>query len=220
MKTQKGQAIILVLVGVVVLVAIAAGAYYFGKSQVPKAQPQTQQPTVVSSSSPDASPVPNGTGETVYTEQSRSANWKTFNSNLGFSFKYPQSFWITSSETRKKDLIEHGDAPPAPQGTVGFMQIITSMVDSADSLINQKIENAKVTVEKTIQVNQYPAKYAELESEENKNVITLLISIQKDNSYAIYLSATNYSKSGEPGIKKEQLISTFNQILSTFRFTQ
>lgn len=44
---QKGQAPILILVGVLILVLVAGGVYYFGKSQVSK--PQTQIPTPIPS---------------------------------------------------------------------------------------------------------------------------------------------------------------------------
>lgn len=62
---QKGFAPILVLVGIVIIIGIAAGAYYFGKSQPPKTQTQNQvvvsqtpQPTIVPSSIPVTSPAP------------------------------------------------------------------------------------------------------------------------------------------------------------------
>lgn len=210
--SQKGFAPILI----VLLIAAVVGGYFVYQNQTKPTLPPIAQPTP----SQIATPAPTDAGTTVYTEVSQTANWKTNNSNLGFSFKYPQNFWITSSETRKKDLIEHGDSPPAPRGTVGSIQIITSEVDSADGLINKGTENTKVINEKTIPINQYPSKYAELESAEDNNTISLLVSIQKDNSYAIYLSVTNYHKAGEPGISKTQLRSTFNQILSTFKFTQ
>lgn len=107
---QKGLAPILI----VLLIALAVGGYLLYQKQT--------KPVSISQSSP----TPIASDET--------ANWKIFNSNLSFSFKYPQNFWITSSETRKKDQLEHGDAPSVPQGTVGFIRVITSIVDSADSV--------------------------------------------------------------------------------------
>lgn len=86
---QKGFAPILLLITILILVTLAAGAYYFGKSQTSKPQTQNQvvvsqtlQPTSAPSSSPDTSPVPNGTGEI--------ANWKTYtNIDAKFSIQHP-----------------------------------------------------------------------------------------------------------------------------------
>ncbi|MBI4035555.1 hypothetical protein HY383_01275 [Candidatus Daviesbacteria bacterium] len=74
---QKGFASVLVLIGILVLTAVAGGAYYLGKSQVTK--PQPQNPVVVS-------PTPDET-----------ANWKTYTSQYGYSFKYPESWGATES---------------------------------------------------------------------------------------------------------------------------
>lgn len=98
---QKGFAPVLVLVGILVLAAVTAGAYYFlkensptvyfGKSQVSKPQPPIP---VVTSPTPQATPTPSSTPD-------ETANWKIYNSGDGnFSFKYPED-WIY--ETRKWD---------------------------------------------------------------------------------------------------------------------
>lgn len=224
---QKGFAQVIILVGLVMVIVIAGGAYYLGKSSstAPKPSPnpaitsqvsKTPQPTTAQNPQPSAIPMPT---------PDPTADWKIFNSDFGYSFKYPKNFWITSGETRRiKDgrlNYEHGDAPPAPQGTVGFLAIVESMSDSADVLANQKLDDFtkyRVLVDKTILVSGYKTRYVELESTDNIKILDILVFIQKDNSYAIYLMVANDNKSSELGFSKEQLRSTFDQILSTFKF--
>ncbi len=94
MHNQKGFAPILILVGILAIIAVAGGAYYFGKSQNPKPQPQA---TTTPSSIPDASREPNGSAET--------ANWKTYtgmtsknNGHQGqISIKYPPQWLLQGS---------------------------------------------------------------------------------------------------------------------------
>jgi len=85
---QKGFAPVLFLVGILVIIGVAAGVYFFGKSQVPKSQ--LPNPVVTS-------PTPQATlDETV--------NWKTYtNTKYGFSFKYPAT-WVLSAGNTRIDL--------------------------------------------------------------------------------------------------------------------
>ncbi|MDO8570767.1 MAG: hypothetical protein Q7R97_04250 [Candidatus Daviesbacteria bacterium] len=80
----KGFTSIIIILGIVLLLGIAGGAYYFGKSQV--ARPQSTQPTITPSSITDTSPAPTGTGETV--------NWKTYTDLANtYSMKYPSQLF-------------------------------------------------------------------------------------------------------------------------------
>lgn len=104
---QKGFAPILILVGILVIAAIG-GAFYLGKQTSKPSQPQNQVVTsqATPSSTQDtsrepngsaASPVPNGTGETV--------NWKTYtNTKAGYSIKYPPEWYVLSP--RKNDPLD------------------------------------------------------------------------------------------------------------------
>ncbi len=88
---QKGFTPILILVGILVIVAVAGGAYFFGKSQVSKSQlpnpvvtSQTPQPIITSQSSSTVVP---------------SNNLKTFNdSTYKYSFKYPDTWLVNQSD--------------------------------------------------------------------------------------------------------------------------
>ena len=82
---QKGFAPILVLVGILVIVAVAGGAYYFGKSQAPESQTQNQivvsktpQPTISAQSVP-LKTLPPLLGKEVFPSQQVSypASWPT-----------------------------------------------------------------------------------------------------------------------------------------------
>lgn len=78
---QKGFGSILILVGILVLAAVAVGAYYFGKSQTLK--PQIQNPVAVSQTPQPIS--------TPSASQDEISNWKTYtNDKYNFSFKYPK----------------------------------------------------------------------------------------------------------------------------------
>lgn len=97
---QKGFSPVLVLIGITVILVIAAGAYYLNDLFAPMLKLQsslvnssgskptnTPQLTSVPASSPE---------ETVYTEASRSANWKTYTNNA-FYFKYPERFIVVEN---------------------------------------------------------------------------------------------------------------------------
>lgn len=72
---------------IVILIAILAGGYFVYSNSQTKTSTPTPQP---SPSLSDVSPAPTGAAETASTEQSRSANWKTYtNTKYGFTIKYP-----------------------------------------------------------------------------------------------------------------------------------
>ena len=89
---QKGQAPLLIIVGILAVIFIASGAYYLGRSTTPKPSP-TPSPS-------DASPAPTGAGET--------ANWKKYDFNqkagkygsaYNFSIKYPADWQVREHDS-------------------------------------------------------------------------------------------------------------------------
>lgn len=92
---QKGFVQFIIL-GVVVLAIVAAGAFYFGRqAAAPKPQAQISQATP--SFIPTASPAQNGFAETV-NPGSIGANWKTYTSSkYSFSIKYPADWNVKES---------------------------------------------------------------------------------------------------------------------------
>ncbi len=77
---QKGQTLIFVLAGILILIIVVTGAYYLGKSSTSKSSPTsavTSQPTTVPTASLSATP-------------DETANWKAYiSSEYGYSIKYP-----------------------------------------------------------------------------------------------------------------------------------
>lgn len=79
---QKGQGLILVLIGILVIMVVASGAFYLGRSTA--RQPQSKSSFVTSSSQQTPSPIVDET-----------ANWKTYtNTKIGFKIKYPPRYPI------------------------------------------------------------------------------------------------------------------------------
>lgn len=109
-SAEGGQTGILILVGIVILIAVSGGIFYLGRITTPKPPASTQrgeQPQNISTPSPQPSPIPD---ETVYTEASRSANWKTYKNNrFNFSFSYPWHWELedyTSEEEKTYQSIQ------------------------------------------------------------------------------------------------------------------
>lgn len=89
MKTQKGFAPLIIILGILVTVIIAGGIFYLGRVTTPKIQPQTS----VVTSTPQPTSVPQATPSQSPDETS---NWKTYTNNaLGFSIKYPANILVT-----------------------------------------------------------------------------------------------------------------------------
>lgn len=84
---QKGFAPLIIILGILVILGIAGGAFYLGRSTISNPSPT---PAVTSQITPplnpSTNPAPTGSGETD--------NWKTYtNTQAGISFKYPNN-WI------------------------------------------------------------------------------------------------------------------------------
>lgn len=103
---QKGFAQVLILVGIVLIIGIAGGAYYFGKfSSKPAQQPVAQQVATPTSQS----------------AQDETANWKTYSDDQDIYFKYPQEGTVVKD--LKLVILQYRE-PNAPDGVelpAGYM---------------------------------------------------------------------------------------------------
>lgn len=89
---QKGLAPILIILVLAGIVAIAVGAYYYGRITSPKNDFFDQNPMVFPSQQPQLTdkPAPDTSTRTSTTDET--ANWKTYTNNqYSFYFKYPTS---------------------------------------------------------------------------------------------------------------------------------
>lgn len=202
MHKQKGFAPILIILSIVLLLGVAGGVYYFGKSQTPK--PQTPQPTITPSPTPDASHAPTGAGET--------ANWKIYNNQkYQFTFKYPTNW----------QLIEKGDSgaitvslyPPdvdlqklSPDDPQIGVQILTSPIPSGN-LSQQGIDF--ITDWKRVTINGIMGFSYKTHQCAPQCTATVDFPIKDDQRLKVYMTTVAEEKG---------YVDIYNQILSTFKF--
>ena len=87
---QRGFTPILIVLLIGIVGAVIGGAYYFGYDHGWEKSIRSQ--------TPQTSPAPSPIDETVYTEATRSANWKTYTNNkYGFQLKYPEDELLLTS---------------------------------------------------------------------------------------------------------------------------
>jgi len=100
---QKGQTLIFLLIGVLVLVG---GAFYLGRQTLRQdssgqATPKPSPATDVTSQNPQPTPIPSPTPvvNPTLTDAGETANWKTYtNSEAGYSLKYPNTWYFKKYE--------------------------------------------------------------------------------------------------------------------------
>ncbi len=222
---QKGFAPILILVGILVIIGVAGGAYYFGKSQVSKSQ--LPNPVVASQTpQPTTAPQPSSASD-------ETANWKTYtNDYWKFQFQYPPtwallpgykptdiSFDIINFDyeaNRPQTQAESLSRPPVqvpPEFRIA-MYIYKNYTKSEQLIkeFEQSKEKFSVSNIKQIQINSHPAiEYDLTSSTTNKPMVDTVI--ESNNGYIIRF---RYWKEAN----NTQDTSNYYQILSTFKFTQ
>ncbi|MBI3103621.1 hypothetical protein HYZ05_01650 [Candidatus Daviesbacteria bacterium] len=93
---QKGQALVYILVGVLIIGVVAGGAYYLGRQTTTKPTPAP----VVTSQTPQPTPSPS---------PDETANWKTYTSNkFSFSIKYPNYINPTENQGSSPEIFIGG----------------------------------------------------------------------------------------------------------------
>ena len=205
---QKGFTAILILVGILVIVGIAGGAYYFfqkspkyGMGFIPTPPEIIEQVRTATPSS-----FPNET-----------ANWKTYtNTKLGYSFKHP-SEWVNCFGGGETDTMIY----LCSASTYPFDYIWTSFMDNPHNLTFQEI--ATQDLPDGIKNN---FKYTTVTMGKNLLYITRSLPARKESEHVFFKTSNNgyigiayQPNNGASGFTATySSYKIFNQILSTFKF--
>ncbi len=197
---QKGFAPILILI---IIVLVAGGAYYFGTLKI-KPKPQVI-PTTVPSVKPAINletsvPV---TQTTIKPTTDPTANWKTFNHSTGnYQFKYPPEWSAVIDQNATADTLFGPNASSkSGLGGIEVREIETDPKDFNTLTESRIISQTKANVNG---ITGYKTSYSNVLNGTNfvfKNTDGLI--------YNIYINSSNVDD-----------LKIFDQILSTFKFTQ
>ena len=220
---QKGQAPILILVGILII-AVAGGAYYLGTFKNVKLQSQNP---VVTSIQVSASPVSSSTfvASSTPISSDETANWKIYiNSQFGFSVKYPPS-WILHEYSVDKTY-----------------RLVSIVITNKEKDINLSSDgNPKIGFVIEINTSLHDKKIFERSGEDKApNFVgfnyqqTTMLALPAAKAYTTYsdmipdigISWLYFNKDshgwllGWPNTDfKGHYVSVYDQILSTFKFT-
>ncbi len=197
--SQKGLAPITIIVGILIAVIIAGGAYYLGRQTTPKSSPavvsQTPQPTP--SPTPDASPVPNGTGET--------ANWKTYtNTVYQYSLKYPPHWQYIICQSSNNFYFD-----PNPACETDDPGVLTLHIDNEikQPLINISDEFQAVS-----------KKVVTIGNEQGEKILVEKVKPAPGADKITIAAVTHNGKTYTFNLQDINEENTLDQILSTFKF--
>jgi hypothetical protein len=218
----------LIIIGLLIVIGLFLNAYLLLKKEKavnifsPTPTPISILPTSIPTSS-----------ETVYAEDTRSANWKTYkNEKYGVIFRYPPN-WKFNESTYKKEFapyeecltevildpekINESETLDIPGGSIS----VRMSTESNHTIGYQSMKDVKIGVdsklsgkisEETTGKNSPNPVYLDTHeivyylSNEGKGYITISY-ISGLNYGHVYISNTN-----------DEYLNSFNQILSTFRF--
>ena len=197
----------------VILLAIIGGAYYLGRNSVFKELNPSNPVPPPAAPVIQASPTPN-----LYAEGTRSAtaNWKTYtNTVLGYEIKYPKDINIEKLNERDILVTRLGVPYGGQEGKVaaGGMSILSRGKEGLDKGIDLRISNPPF--------QETPTTINGFQAIKFKSTLTGPYAIDyfitdSNNERTVRVSI---GTSGDKGYE-ESTFKTFNQILSTFQFTE
>jgi len=199
---QKGFVQFIIL-GIVVLAVVAAGAFYVGKqTATPKPQPQSQVVTSQPSPTPTSSPAPTITDET--------ANWKTYTDNeRGFLLKYPPD-WDNAFDYCSTPVNANSNELSA---NCIKTVIFTSDIPSENADLGRDLVLTSTT---NIKISGYNAKREIFSLPDDNTPDTYQVWIYKNNKpFILWLSYIGVNTSKK---QADAFVNILNKILSTFKF--
>lgn len=204
---QKGFVVVLIMLGVVAVLGLVGGAYYFGKAQTPKLQPQN---TVVVSQPPQPTSTPDET-----------ANWKIYtNQQYGYLIKYPTDKLVQLLEVcpAYKGFAEGNLILRDKTVQECLPDIPSNLVISSDSnLPDDKDQCLSVTKTEVIVDGIKAKKYTSVFNSQDKKCTGQGLSQVAPKTISIFLDRNN-QKLSVTYMPYELNESLFEKILSTFKF--
>ncbi len=186
----------LILIAIILLAAVGAGAYFLGMKNVPPT------PLPVATAPGVMKPTPT-VGIVIPTvDASVSATWRTYtNPKLGFSFKYPPSVKTTQ--------------PVYPDEVVGLISI--NARDNSPRIIDiRNIDNpGNLSIQAYNEINKNAANPALIWGDLSGEQITTI-----GGKKAYFIPATNTGTTCDPELCDSYLIPLPNKILEIYRITE
>lgn len=204
---QKGLSVIFLLLGIGLILGVAAGGYLFGRSSN-IGQPQN---SVITSSSPNTTPTPSPSSISNLTD-----DWQTYdNTQFGFTFKYPQ-MWV---------LVDNVSGNASGMLSVHQLNIFNPTREK-DALPNITIEISKdnlpeYTSPKTPTTDMIDGIKTDRQSipSDMQSAIEAEFFKKGVNNYRITLMYADQKQPEGKETYNQAALTIFNQILSTFKFT-
>lgn len=214
---QKGNVLIFLLIGIVVLGAIG-GAFYFGRSTSPKPSPiqmaasQAPQPTIAS----QPSSVPDET-----------ANWKTY-TGKNYTFRYPSNWSDDISDQQYFETgvlihtidVKFSDFSNFQSGGLIYKWLLGEILPKSDFASIDEVFSKNLTAPKDMQfvsettliVDRQPAK-EKIYKGTNGAAVYLVLQYPENKGYTwLVMNSALKDLQGN--------LNDLSQILYTFKFTQ
>ena len=140
---QVGFTLPLILIGILLIAGIGAGAFFFGTQFSQKPQATTPAPVVSQTSQPTSVPTPTFTPS----PSDETVNWKTYQTPI-FSFRYPPDYTVTTSIANYYGVGKNTD-PNVPGAGIS----IDSRLEGNNADFNQAIKITKENLTNIVEEN-------------------------------------------------------------------
>lgn len=212
-KISTKSIVLIVFTGLFLILISGVTGYYLAKKQLDKLVDQADR---LISPTPTTSPIPTQSLTIDETE-----NWKVYTNNqYGFSFKYPNDWQITqygdpSSGKLLNNQIDWFTSEVSIENCRGDCPVINSkqQIKLKEEITALQLDGWVGSIGGNIpeSFRKFEVKYPN----ENKYLIITLWELKRGNPYTF----ANYSPERNPQIIDQNNLKIFDQILSTFKFS-